>query len=148
MKPILTIPLQIVSNEYCAIDVDKWDYIKRDSYYLNHAISIKSTFELCFKGKIIFHIYILMWKSMKSSLGARITLDDDKVSHISYHHRDARHVYDLFENRTNLHQYCYQQPDVIGIEQLLLAAFKSAEKSGYLFKGCLLPTSFTNLFNL
>lgn len=107
---------EIVNNKFCFIDVDKWDYILRDAYYLNHAISIKKTFEQCFQG-------------------ARVTKDLQGTSHISYDYRHYRHIYDLFENRSNLHKYCYQNPDIVGIEELLLAAFQLAENSGFLFKG-------------
>lgn len=90
--------LQIVNNKYCFIDVDKWDYILRDSYYLNHVISIPKGFEQVFSG-------------------AKVTAIDD-ITHISYHIDDYHLVHELFENRANLHGRCYQHPEIIGIEQM------------------------------
>lgn len=87
-----------MNNKFCFIDVDKWDYILRDSYYLNNVISIPKGFERVFAG-------------------ARVTTTDG-LTHISYHIDDYHLVHELFENRANLHGRCYQRPEIIGIEHL------------------------------
>lgn len=90
---------QIVNNKFCFIDIDKWDYIVRDAYYLNHVISISKGFETAFKG-------------------ARVTKGTDGQTHISYHYRHLPFVYELFEMRANLHLHCYKHVEVSGIEEL------------------------------
>ncbi|XP_037040565.1 deoxynucleoside triphosphate triphosphohydrolase SAMHD1 [Bradysia coprophila] len=107
---------EIVNNKFCFIDVDKWDYILRDSYYLNNVISLPKGFARIFSG-------------------ARVTATADGVTHISYHIDDYHLVHELFENRANLHGRCYQHPEIIGIEHLLVKAFLSAEENGFLFQG-------------
>lgn len=89
---------QIVNNKFCLIDVDKWDYILRDSYYLNNAISIPRGFERLFSR-------------------ARVTTVKG-VPHISYHIDDYHLIYELFENRETLNERCYQHPKIIGIADM------------------------------
>lgn len=105
-KPMLPIDfeysifiLQIVNNTFCEIDVDKWDYIVRDSYFLRNAIELPLDFDVCFKG-------------------ALITYDKDNVSHISYHRQDEKHIYQLFVNRKELHVNVYQDPSVAIVEEM------------------------------
>lgn len=83
----------------CSIDVDKWDYILRDAYYLNNAISISNSFQNAFYG-------------------ARKTKDNFGITHISYHQQHYSMIYELFRNRSNLHLHCYQNVEVVGIEIL------------------------------
>lgn len=90
---------QIVNNKLCSIDVDKWDYILRDAYYLNNAISISNHFQNAFYG-------------------ARITKDNFGLTHITYHYQDYPIICEIFRNRSNLHLHCYQSVEVIGIEAL------------------------------
>lgn len=91
--------LQIVNNKFCEIDVDKWDYIMRDSYYLRNAITLPLDFSALFKG-------------------ASIAYDNDNVSHISYHIEDKPLIYQLFMNRKLLHLKVYQDPYVAIVEEM------------------------------
>lgn len=88
-----------MNNKYCEIDVDKWDYIIRDSYYLRNAIDLPLDFSALFEG-------------------AAIAYDVDNVSHISYHIKDKPRIYQLFMNRKLLHLNVYQDPSVAIVEEM------------------------------
>jgi HD superfamily phosphohydrolase len=91
---------EIVNNKFCFIDVDKWDYLLRDRYYLNNAVdNFHTDFQQFF-------------------FGARVTADKDFITHISYHVNDYNHIYEMFENRSNFHIHCYQHTTILGMEQL------------------------------
>lgn len=49
--------MQIVSNGFCGIDVDKWDYLLRDSYYLRNVVTIEMAFERCFEGRFTLNYF-------------------------------------------------------------------------------------------
>lgn len=51
---------QIVNNKFCAIDVDKWDYIVRDSYYLRNAIDLPLEFDRFFEGQLFLETSIFL----------------------------------------------------------------------------------------
>ena len=81
--------LQIVSNGYTKLDVDKWDYLRRDFYYLQHIAQPNMDFNDVFlKAKI-------------SSCG----------SHIEYRYEDYNKIYNLFLARYDFHEYCYSLPE-------------------------------------
>lgn len=106
---------QIVNNKFCEIDVDKWDYILRDSYYLKNVIKTSTNFGQFFKD-------------------ARITIMD-KTSHISYNVKDYKYIYELFQNRYILHKNCYQNTTVAVMEKMMIEAFVEAEKCDFRIKG-------------
>ncbi|XP_061393612.1 deoxynucleoside triphosphate triphosphohydrolase SAMHD1 homolog [Musca vetustissima] len=76
----------IVSNEHYKIDVDKWDYLKRDHYYLNEICSPNMDFDDVFlKAKV-------------SQCG----------EYIEYRYEDYRRIYNLLAARWHFHRDCYQ----------------------------------------
>jgi deoxynucleoside triphosphate triphosphohydrolase SAMHD1 len=100
IAPDLWFITEIVNNKFCFIDVDKWDYLLRDAYYLKNAIdNFHQEFDRFFEG-------------------ARVTAGKDFVTHISYHVDDYCHIYELFENRSNFHIHFYQHPTTLGVEML------------------------------
>lgn len=115
LKPDLMFLTEIINNKFCVIDVDKWDYILRDSYYLNNNIQIDDNFTNFYKN-------------------AKISKDSNGVSHISYNINDFDLIYELFENRSRLHIECYQHPTILGLERMLIDLFQSAEEDGFTIK--------------
>ncbi|XP_058464233.1 deoxynucleoside triphosphate triphosphohydrolase SAMHD1 [Malaya genurostris] len=107
---------EIVHNKQYKIDVDKWDYLLRDLYYFNGVVQIDKAFVQLFDY-------------------ARVVHDKTNVSHIAYRATDYRWIVELFEARTKLHIECYQNLTVLGIEKLLIDAFRLAEESGFRLKG-------------
>lgn len=115
LSPDLMYLSEIVANKYSNIDVDKHDYILRDEYYLRGNVRIlefKSLFDNC-----------------------RILEDINNIAHISYDIKDFDLISNLFENRANLHIYCYQEPNVRGIEHMIIDALALAEEAGFTIKG-------------
>lgn len=98
LSPELMYLTEIVNNKFTQIDVDKWDYILRDSYQFKNSIDL------------------LEFVSLFDNV--RIVKDSEGVSHISYHVNDFQKINNLFENRANLHIYCYQEPTVRAAEQM------------------------------
>ncbi|XP_055708218.1 deoxynucleoside triphosphate triphosphohydrolase SAMHD1 homolog [Phlebotomus papatasi] len=107
---------EIVSNPFCEVDVDKWDYIMRDSFYLKNAIDIPHDFFKLFQG-------------------AKISFDKEGVSHISYHIDDLSNILRLFETRSKLHREVYQMPFVALMEILVKDILVSAEANGFTLEG-------------
>ncbi|XP_063700738.1 deoxynucleoside triphosphate triphosphohydrolase SAMHD1 [Culicoides brevitarsis] len=115
LTPDLMYLTEIVANKATSIDVDKQDYILRDAYYLRGNIRIldfAGFFDRC-----------------------RITKDLNDVAHISYHIDDYQLLSNMFENRASLHIFCYQEPQVRGIEQMLIDVLMLAEEAGFTIKG-------------
>uniref|UniRef100_A0A336KJM9 CSON012397 protein n=1 Tax=Culicoides sonorensis TaxID=179676 RepID=A0A336KJM9_CULSO len=115
LTPDLMYLAEIVSNKFTEIDVDKQDYILRDEYFLKGNIRIiefQGLFDRC-----------------------RITKDENNNSHISYHIDDYDLICNLFENRANLHIYCYQEPTIRGAEKMIMDALVLAEEAGFKIKG-------------
>lgn len=107
---------EIVHNKRFKLDVDKWDYLLRDLFYLRGVIDVDSEFVRLFDH-------------------ARVVRDADGVTHIGYRARDYRWIVQLFEARAKLHMECYQHPIILGLEKLLIDALTQAEENGFLLKG-------------
>lgn len=97
LTPDLIFLTEIVSNKYCQIDVDKWDYLLRDAYHLKNHIEIKD-FSKMFDGAKVVKV--------------------NGVSHIGYRCEDYTMIENLFENRARLHMEIYQNIGVISCEQM------------------------------
>lgn len=108
---------EIVNNEFCLIDVDKWDYLLRDSHHVSHIFSIHENFDNCFRNAKV------------------VETQNDGRTHIAFHRSTYTNIIHLFENRANLHRYVYQHVDVIAIELMLEQIFKTADKSMFRLKG-------------
>ncbi|CAO1340220.1 unnamed protein product, partial [Diamesa serratosioi] len=116
LKPELNFLTEIVSNKYCNIDVDKWDYLLRDAYHLKNNIETKDFAKMFQSAKVVYK-------------------DNDIYSHIGYRFEDFGMIENLFENRALLHKEVYQNVAVIGCEQMIMEVFSESEKNGFLFKG-------------
>lgn len=107
---------EIVHNKRFKLDVDKWDYLLRDLFYLRGVVDVDSGFVRLFEH-------------------ARVVRDAEGVTHIGYRVRDYRWIVQLFEARAKLHMECYQHPIILGLEKLLIDALTQAEDNGFLLKG-------------
>lgn len=108
LKPSEMYLTEIVSNKFCNIDVDKYDYILRDCYYVHHDIE---SFKDFFKH-------------------ARIVTYDNGVSHLAYHANDFHLIENMFTNRAIYHNEVYQLAEVAGIEKQLRDICVLADKGG------------------
>lgn len=87
----------IVHNSRCGLDVDKWDYLRRD----HKRLQLLSDEELQFDG--IF-------------LNSRISPDGQRIE---YRYEDYHLIYKLFVARWRLHLVAYKAPLNLGFDRLL-----------------------------
>ncbi|XP_026468086.1 deoxynucleoside triphosphate triphosphohydrolase SAMHD1 isoform X2 [Ctenocephalides felis] len=106
VAPELQYLYEIVNNKYCDMDVDKWDYLIRDSKYTN----IPTGFD---------HMRLLS--------GVKVIKDVDGTSHISYRDSDAINVSRMYMDRANLHFYCYKHKAGQMAEEMYFDAIALAE---------------------
>ncbi|XP_036362954.1 deoxynucleoside triphosphate triphosphohydrolase SAMHD1 homolog isoform X1 [Octopus sinensis] len=99
---------QIVKNTDFKIDVDKWDYLARDSHFLGI-------------GKSFDH-----GRMMKMSK----VIDGE----ICYRDKSVDNFYDMFYSRYRLHKAAYQHKTVLLFNKLLGEAFRSADKHLKIFE--------------
>ncbi|XP_059216042.1 deoxynucleoside triphosphate triphosphohydrolase SAMHD1 isoform X2 [Stomoxys calcitrans] len=78
----------IICNKRNKLDVDKWDYLKRDKFYLKHLCNPTMDFDDIF-------------------LKAKVS---DCGEYIEYRYNDFGKIHSLFAARWNNHRYCYQLP--------------------------------------
>ncbi|XP_017041510.1 deoxynucleoside triphosphate triphosphohydrolase SAMHD1 homolog isoform X2 [Drosophila ficusphila] len=84
----------IVHNRRCGLDVDKWDYLRRD----NKRLKVLNAAEMDFDD--VF-------------LQARISADGQRIE---YRYQDYHRIYRLFEARWRLHIASYQHPLTCAID--------------------------------
>ncbi|CAI9733954.1 Hypothetical predicted protein [Octopus vulgaris] len=99
---------QIVNNADYNIDVDKWDYLARDS----HLLGIGTSFD-----------HERMLKMSK--------VIDGKIC---YRDKTLKNFYDMFYSRYRLHNTVYQHKTVLLLNKLLGKALKSADEHLKIFK--------------
>ncbi|XP_017072085.1 deoxynucleoside triphosphate triphosphohydrolase SAMHD1 homolog [Drosophila eugracilis] len=90
----------IVHNRRCGLDVDKWDYLRRD----NKRLKILSSAEMNFDD--VF-------------LQARISPDGQRIE---YRYQDYHRIYRLFEARFRLHVAAYQCPITCALDAIFVNA--------------------------
>ncbi|CAF0904352.1 unnamed protein product [Adineta steineri] len=93
---------EIVSNKLTGIDVDKFDYFARDSYYLGTKISFE-------------HMRFIKFYRV-------IKVDDGKL-HLCLRDKEVKACYEIYRIRDDLHRRAYQHPVVKGIELMLKEVF-------------------------
>ncbi|XP_053684845.1 deoxynucleoside triphosphate triphosphohydrolase SAMHD1 homolog [Sabethes cyaneus] len=107
---------EIVHNKHFKLDVDKWDYLLRDLFYLNGVVCIDTSFAQLFDH-------------------ARVVRRKDGGTNIGYRAADYRLVVQLFEARAKLHIECYQHGTVLGLQRMIIDGLTLAEKCGFRLKG-------------
>ncbi|XP_036362955.1 deoxynucleoside triphosphate triphosphohydrolase SAMHD1-like [Octopus sinensis] len=93
---------QIINNKSYNIDVDKWDYLARDSHFLGI-------------GKSFDHERMI---KMSRVIGNEICYRDKTVDNF----------FDMFYSRYRLHKTAYQHKTVLLFNKLLGDAFRSADR--------------------
>ncbi|CAG9461419.1 unnamed protein product [Pedinophyceae sp. YPF-701] len=97
----------IVANKQTSIDVDKLDYISRDSYYTG----VKHDYD---------HKLLLQQ--------ARVVEDEDGPE-ICFRYSAAHSLHDLFMTRAKLHQTVYTHPKAKAMEFMIVDALLAANKA-------------------
>ncbi|XP_041947963.1 deoxynucleoside triphosphate triphosphohydrolase SAMHD1-like [Alosa sapidissima] len=97
---------QIVANKENGVDVDKWDYFARDSYYLG----IGTSFD---------HRRLLKFVRVCTAI-------EDGKKHICYREKEAGNLYNMFYTRHLLHCRAYQHPVKNIIDHMIAEAFVAA----------------------
>ncbi|CAG8655993.1 6761_t:CDS:2, partial [Ambispora leptoticha] len=92
----------IVANQRNSVDVDKFDYLKRDCYYTKPGINFDAE------------------RLMKFS---RV-----EQGQICYLHKEYNNLYDMFHTRTSLHRRVYNHPKGKAIEFMIADAIVSASE--------------------
>ncbi|XP_044248515.1 deoxynucleoside triphosphate triphosphohydrolase SAMHD1 homolog isoform X2 [Drosophila takahashii] len=90
----------IVHNSRCGLDVDKWDYLRRDNKRLKVLNSAEMDFDDVF-------------------LQARISADGQRIE---YRYQDYHRIYRLFEARWRLHVSAYQCPLTCAMDAIFAGA--------------------------
>lgn len=80
-----------MANKRLKFDVDKWDYLKRDYYYLKHLYAPNTDFDDVF-------------------LKARVS---DCGNKIEYRYEDYEKIYNLCAARYYFHIHCYSLPEFL-----------------------------------
>lgn len=101
---------EIVSNKLTGIDVDKFDYFARDSYYLGTKISFD-------------HMRFIKFY--------RVVKADDNKYHLCLRDKEVRACYDIYRIRDDLHRRAYQHPVVKGLELMFKEALLIANEHLY-----------------
>ncbi|CAF1502524.1 unnamed protein product [Rotaria sordida] len=97
---------EIVSNKSTGIDVDKFDYIARDSYYLGTKISFE-------------HMRFIKF--------CRVIKVGDGKYRLCLRDKEVNACYEIYRIRDQLHRLAYQHPVVKGIELLLREVLIAAD---------------------
>ncbi|KFB44994.1 AGAP006056-PA-like protein [Anopheles sinensis] len=100
----------IVSSD---VDVDRCDYLQRDSYHVPNIIRPSRPFSEMFER-------------------ARVATVSGK-SAIVYHWEDFPLVYEMACARQEFHRGCYQDAAVLGAELMMLDVLHEAERAGFRF---------------
>lgn len=106
--------MQIVSNKFCEIDVDKYDYLERDLYYLRNAVQFRCNPEFFKRAKVV---------------------RDKGCTHIAYSLEDKDNIQSFFNLRHQLRENVYMHPNVEYGEKQFCDILQEAMKNGFTFKG-------------
>ena len=104
-QPLKNFYYEIVSNKLNGNDVDKWDYIIRDS----HHVGINTSFE--------------MQRLLKL---CRVDVCEDRKTHIAWPKKEFDNVLLVYEQRKRLHKKVYQHRVIKPMEAMYVEVFKSA----------------------
>ncbi|XP_052872292.1 deoxynucleoside triphosphate triphosphohydrolase SAMHD1 homolog [Anopheles cruzii] len=101
---------QIVSAD---VDVDRCDYLQRDSYHVPNIIQPSRPFREIFERAKI------------------VRVGDESL--LAYDLRDYALVYEMAGARQELHRRCYEDPNVLAGELMVCDALHEAERAGFRF---------------
>ncbi|CRL00100.1 CLUMA_CG013381, isoform A [Clunio marinus] len=112
LKPQEIFLTEIVSNKFCNVDVDKCDYLLRDTHYVRSMVEVKPFIEFLTRAKIVY--------------------DDDGTSHIGYHENDFHLIENMFFNRAYFHNNIYQHYKVVGVEKMVRDILVKCDAGGFM----------------
>lgn len=110
---------EIVSNKYCEVDVDKWDYIMRDLFYLRFVEGVAQ----------------VNADSFSFFRRGQIKRDAQGVTHIAYPLADLSQLQCFFRTRRDLRKHVYLHPCIEASEVGFCELVKKADAAGFLFNG-------------
>lgn len=93
---------EIVSNKLNGIDVDKFDYLTRDSYYTHKT----SSFDY---DRLLIHARVIH-------------------GHICYPEKEVYNVYELFRTRYSMHRQVYMHKVVKAVEFMMIDLFEAVDE--------------------
>ncbi|XP_060585344.1 deoxynucleoside triphosphate triphosphohydrolase SAMHD1-like [Ruditapes philippinarum] len=101
---------EIVANKRNGIDVDKWDYIARDSLMLN--MKVNFDYSRCFTRARIIECNGTYYSDDTNTASRQVNR-----KRICYREKEAQDLYDMFYTRMTLHRRAYQHKThkIIGI---------------------------------
>lgn len=103
---------QIISNQVNGIDVDKIDYILRDSFHIGISVPFNKDFER------IFDVIIT---------------ENDSQSFITYNYKSQFDIFNLFLSRYRLNKLVYNHHSVKAFEYLIIPILKDIKQSNINF---------------
>ncbi|XP_067097030.1 deoxynucleoside triphosphate triphosphohydrolase SAMHD1-like [Osmerus mordax] len=102
---------EIIANKRNGVDVDKWDYFARDSYYLG----LQSNFD---------HDRFINFARV-----CDVEVDGKKMLQICARDKEVDNLYDMFHTRFSLHRRAYQHRVVEAIQLMIADALVKANKN-------------------
>jgi HD superfamily phosphohydrolase len=123
---------EIVANHRNEIDVDKFDYFKRDCYHLGIPVSFDSDRLMRFSRVIFVQEDVREGLRAPDAAAASVNLitGTHMVPQIAYHEKEVWNIYELFHTRFNLHKRAYQHRVAHAVEKMLCDALLLVERSG------------------
>ncbi|XP_064385626.1 deoxynucleoside triphosphate triphosphohydrolase SAMHD1-like isoform X2 [Halichondria panicea] len=100
---------EIVANKRNKVDVDKWDYFKRDCHHLG----LTCVFDIDRAMQFI-----------------RVLKPDGERLQICFRDKEARNIFQMFQTRELLHRHVYKHKTTRLIEDMLAKALILADQSG------------------
>ncbi|CAK5264989.1 unnamed protein product, partial [Mycena citricolor] len=107
----------IVANKRNGLDVDKFDYIARDSYMIGEACTIS------FQRHVILPVLCHAFLIPRSLINSARVINDE----ICYDIKDINQLYEIFYTRFKLHKTIYNHKTASSIECMIVDALKLAE---------------------
>ncbi|XP_060566071.1 deoxynucleoside triphosphate triphosphohydrolase SAMHD1-like isoform X2 [Ruditapes philippinarum] len=120
---------EIVANKRNGIDVDKWDYLARDSYMLG--VKINFDYHRCFATARVLRVNGLSGPNGESNENESTDSRRDIVprKQICYREKEAQNLYDMFYTRMTLHKQAYQHKTHSIIGMMICDALVAANES-------------------
>ncbi|EJT99043.1 HD-domain/PDEase-like protein [Dacryopinax primogenitus] len=109
---------QVVANKLNGIDVDKFDYMQRDS----HCLGISCPVDV-HRYAIYLEHKRMVAQSHNSIIGSSRVI----ANTICYSNKDAYNIYELFYSRYSLHKRIYNHKAAVAIEHMIVDALVKAD---------------------
>lgn len=104
---------EIISNKLTGIDVDKWDYLLRDS--LATGVKITFTYE-----RLVTFMKIFPWRSQEWGVD---------LQRIAIRDKEKDTIQEMFRDRSRLHRRTYQHDVVKVVDRMMLDSWSAADSA-------------------